>query len=1493
MQGKTAINSFNDGMIQDYDVLNTPATAYRDSLNGRLIFNKNGTYSWETENGSKVAIDIQPRNGNVSEAGFRYYIIGNTGNDNIVVLFLVREDEGAGEIGLLSTDEYGNGNYKTLFNDLDDPNGDSLNFLVKNQIEARFVYENDKCIRAYWVDGVNIDSNRPRTITFEYDPNIGNPSDVNAYSGSNLSVFAFSSQADFNMGMIKYVKNVGGNLLSGVYQYTYRLKTNAGYQTPWYPLSRRVLVIADQINSTNWNEYEMDGSNQTTSKGNRIQIKGIDLRYDKIEVAYAFSITSSSLIEAKIFANTPIDSDVMEFDNTGNVGEPLIVEEIPALFSGITGAKTLNIKDSTLYYGNIKENALPAFDIEPILENLTMEPMFKDMRSDEWAYAGTNTPTPLPLTHGWPRTGITQLRNHNSAGGTEDYTIDNDYLNYKGTQVDHLYPGYFRGETYRFAIVFYDKLGFESFAFHLGDFTFPNQTERNYSWTRIQEDGSLVNGSGSLPEDAWPTNNYNHEDLSSEKVFVGDVGQNLAPMDTVNPSYASSLGAASGEERKVSHLRIMGLKVGGIDVSSISNLISGFKIVRVERDAQILAQGLILPTVFSEDDDDRGNIILPLPGYHQDFYNFNTIITNGFPLLSDWKYNGQFQENKDGNKYKLNAYGSVLYCPAVDFGSINWPNYNTQDEIRLIGGCWDESHSQNSPTIVGRGAGEQMKYVKHYYSKNNFHKLGFSDNPWPVYNAKMESVVRTDILGTDGLVEDWDGNNDLRTEIRTIDIANNQRRGAGKPRSIYVRHGNFIDPVNTNTPTTGFSFAPFYRRGPDNGSLGSDNTKRSTNDANVLNNTSAMHGSFIFNYIRPNPNPYGGLTPTSLEQSIFYGTGHFQPINNPTFNAQGMPVGLSFDGIEVYGGDCWLDYFSFMRIYPYSQWNSGSDQDDDMSDGRIFPYEYNFNHSLREGGGEGGSNISLIWASVGARTWRDIRGISPQNYPNGVYWGGFIDDEPVAVFEEFNLNDVLSFQELLIFYSPKPVDFKDNDRFPVRWRYTREKVYGDPVDNWRLFQVNDFRDLNGEHGEITSSLYVFNQIYSWQISAFGRLRASDRALIESEQGGTLTTGISDKLDGIDYISTEYGNQHQWSLFKSDRAAYWIDVNKRKLMRFAQDGKNPLSDLKGMHQYLEQELPKFEDVDNPVGNQGIHGVYDYANNSAIFTFNRNRKIDVFDDVVILSRSNLGKTYSEYIIEQNQTAELNPQGWNSPVRLPIGNVNAGVNENTLFYLFITPNNTFTAEIFNTDNSGNTSLFIAQPGVYYRVFRFSKNEPWQFEVVEANDTTPHKASLSFNEIGNYFDTFHSFSPNHYIENKFLVLSNYSINDYVGGTEVYAHDLGLTGDWPSFSRKSYISISMNEAPMVAKAMDSLRVNCNEDFNNYLKTFLMETESQFRYIDMSNDTRKKYLEDILRFPLRTKQQPNRMRGKHILMTLELNNNFNHKDRLTNLVTHYRPSNRM
>jgi len=276
---------------------------------------------------------------------------------------------------------------------------------------------------------------------------------------------------------------------------------------------------------------------------------------------------------------------------------------------------------------------------------------------------------------------------------------------------------------------------------------------------------------------------------------------------------------------------------------------------------------------------------------------------------------------------------------------------------------------------------------------------------------------------------------------------------------------------------------------------------------------------------------------------------------------------------------------------------------------------------------------------------------------------------------------------------------------------------------------------------------------------------------------------------------------------------------------------------------------------------------------------------------------GKTFSQYIIDQNQTAVLGPLTPSNDVILPTGNIGVGINENTIMYLYVENPPQYVGNVsisvYNATNSGTTLLFQAVAGTYYRLYRHSPKDEWLFEVVTANDATSHKSSLTFNEYGNWFVSFHGYAPTHYMSTKFVVMSQDVITSIITSNAIQVHDMGLKGDFLSFSKKSYVSSSVNEIQMIAKEFDSLRINCNEDFDSALDVLLMETENQFYFLDMPTDTRKKYLENVLRVPLRAEEQPNRMRGKHLLMTFELKNNFNYNDRITNLVTYFRESNRI
>jgi hypothetical protein len=1447
--GQISKNIFSKGLNRDYDPTNVNAYSMVDNINGKLMFNKRGTLDWVEDNGNIFSFNL---NGNGGADANRYVPIGYTGDGNIKVIFSVREDLSASEIGILGTGTNGIGTYKTLFNDT--AQTEKLNFNPQNQICARFLFENNKTIRVYWVDGVRTVapvSNPPRVFTFEYNSSL-DKNNVNAYTSVTLDAHSMSSQAEFLPGIIKYVRSISGTVLTGVYQYTYRLITNDGYATPWVTPTKKMFLTSDVVNNTNWNLYEMEGSGVNSGKGNRIEIKGIDTRYDRIQVAYMYSKTNAIVDESNIFADTAVASGVstMTFDHSANVGEPVITATIAQRFQGVAAAKTLEVKDSVLYYGNVIENLLniSSAEIEGILSGLAITPKFRDMRSDTLDLG----PITTPLTHDNTVTsGNINKQMYN--GQQEPYNVTNDYVNYKGTQVENLFTGYFRGETYRFAIVFFDKLGFPYFAFHLADFTFPDQYNTEYSWNRLKADGTTTGvTTANLSIAASPTNDYHHTPLVGTPVLEND------PLH--NDTYC--------------HLRIMGIDVSGIDITSIKDKISGFSIIRTDRDAQIINQGLMLPTVI---DAGSGSITRPhMTGFHR-WDNIPPLSTDSRELFNIHEHSGSAS-----NKYSSRPNQSMFYCPDNDFDSTTIPTVQTNDKLKVVGSCYKSPFILYSQEQGGLWNGAHMTYIdsptssispcvisKWYRSYNPYHDS--PANYFPEFGSNTQSISYQLILGLGQTVEDYettpsplDFHNAIQYETGASpsteglgNASNTSYWGYGKPNSIMYKHGNF---------TGNNCVSPFFMYSGGTSSLA----------------VSTGAGSLIANYVRPNANPYGGLTLSSLQQSLFYSTGHFQPINNSDFPEAASDL---YNNIEVYGGDCYLDYFGFLRIYGRYQSQGG----DDVSYGVIFPYESTINHTMRQAA----SSTEPTYPNVGHRPFAQYQFNTANAFTGGsVFATGLFYDPTITsarLIEEFNYNDVITFSELTSFFANKPFGFQDISEYPIRWRHTLNKFYGDPIDSWRQFEVNSFKDLMGEYGQITSSSYLFNQIYSLQETAFGRLRAFDRAALESETTGSLTTGVGPSLDGIDYVSTSVGNQHQWSLVNTGKAMYWIDVFNGKAMRFAQDGLGYLSDLNGMHYYFEKESSFFLNKDNPAQSNGILGAWNSKDREVLWTFNRDEYIATGANFYVTSDVIDSPNY----YPNNETIFINWSGStlaNNGIVLPVGNTLNGNNNNVLQYVSL---KTGSNSMYVNQDKNNVVIPLVQitAGQNYLFYRESSSDDWSYTLLaDKSKITPFRATVVYSEYVQAFSQFHSFKPNFYIShNKFLISEQADISEKSFWThgQHLKHAYYYGQDW-----KTSLTVTVNDQGEVAKLFDNVRVATNNQGSTKMDKFIFSTEKQKRFYNVQSDTRVKFLEDNLRMPVRTESQEDRMRGRWLSMIFEFDNNTNYPIKIDNLINHYRFSNR-
>lgn len=1465
MASKRTINTFQEGMLQDLDKLNQPNSAYRRSKNGKLIFNEDGTYSWENEKGMKTSITINPVATFVGGAE-PLTPVGYVSGPNYFILFSYYQN-GDSEIGIITLDAEGVGEYKALYND----NGDEEKFAFQHEIKAILLPETDKLIRIYWLDGVDADSQRPCCFTIEYDDALPK-SDVNAYSAVTQSVHNARLQAEFKIGIIKFVQNITGGLTTGIYQYAYRLVTPDGYRTTFSPLTRSIHLTVDSVDNSNWHNYEMEGVGIDSGKGIQLEIKGIDTRYSAIEVAYVHAQSSENVTDAAVFTKTEITGSIMTINHTSNEKtSPIDPSVIGQRFANIEKAKTFNIKDNTMYIGNIFEGDLN-ISPEDIIGNIQCKPIYKYMRDDEDTpfffedrpLPSTETVNPnadadykIPMTHGFVRESeVASVKLHDGTGGLEKYQIINDYVNYKGTQVDNLFKGYKRGETYRFGIVFYDKLGQPGFVYHLADVKFPELYENTVSASRVKEDGSVVTVNTLNPGKAYISNDFGNSnnklaDITDPQRFVFDGDE---------------------ETNRYNHLRILGIRFDNIDISSIRDRINGYQIVRAELDETILYQGVVAPCVFETEDEDPAEVrvtALPTPQQIWRSYAKSTDpdewSDNGSTALNDddlreprlgndvanqislrWqaalKPNGNAANTpnvNDNNEqfYHPMPYFAAVYFPELFFeveDTIQGPGINPNDRIKVVGKYYGDVH----PSGENNGIQDDNRCSQMYSLHFNFDEFSrtLAENKGIVDQHTVQKLYYTNL--SDKFQEDWAIH--LKVGEKTTPLRKQVFQ------SFYQTQNNALGEFNT----TLYQEVRFGFKTSDNADLvpfwdgdkkyygsninrciyykteawGDDNKQfptfkifeAPTRDILQDRITSPQsykadyNGFNIVNYVRENNSPYGGLTKSSIETTVFESTGHFQPVNNDDFEVPDIVT-----GIEIFGGDTYIHCIDFVRIMPnWSKWEKfpedGTDSFDTvpypMGQAIIVPLESKINMALRQRASEqnpsfANNGLRTQGAWEGREEWQN-----DVSYVEGIYYW----DTENKLEEEWNYQDALSYTETIQFFASKPFQAILDNRFPVRWRYSGVKIYGQNVDTFRQYLVNDARDMDGRYGDIIASEYLFDQIYVLQEEGFSRLRAYDRALVQTENLGTLTTGVGDRLQGQDYISVRYGTQHQYSVANSGKALYWVDAKKRKYCRFAQNGVELLSDVRGMHQFFDKMLPYFDNLDRPIFGEGIISEVDYTHNTIYLSFTGAGKYD------------------------------------------------------------------------------TGL---------------KQPPAEFPVLRTEIPEDEYTTISFNENINAFESFHSYVPNMYVSHKGFLLSidtRYEpaatrLERVVRRGTFYVHD---RDDAPlgrgSFYLKKFdseLEVITNESMMYHKTFDNIRMNVNDEVATTFVSLEMNTENQTEVLDIQNDNRCVLKENIFRVPLRTVDQLGRMRGKHIKNKFVFDNT--ELVRFTSLETLYRMSNRL
>jgi hypothetical protein len=206
--------------------------------------------------------------------------------------------------------------------------------------------------------------------------------------------------------------------------------------------------------------------------------------------------------------------------------------------------------------------------------------------------------------------------------------------------------------------------------------------------------------------------------------------------------------------------------------------------------------------------------------------------------------------------------------------------------------------------------------------------------------------------------------------------------------------------------------------------------------------------------------------------------------------------------------------------------------------------------------------------------------------------------------ELFNVSPVFNYypEKKIVKYYPKPYNSIEQNIFDCRVWKSDKKIDGAVVDAWSIFKPAAYLDVESKYGPINNLVIFQNKLLYFQDKAFGQLQVNEQKLINSAgSNADLVLGSSGILERYDYISTQTGTKHQFSMSVSDYSLIWFDTLARKIYKLG-DGLKAVTDLSGYHAFVyENTKGEIQNNDNPYLNKGVHATYDYRFNEFYMTF----------------------------------------------------------------------------------------------------------------------------------------------------------------------------------------------------------------------------------------------------------------------------------------------------
>lgn len=250
--------------------------------------------------------------------------------------------------------------------------GLSIEHLVME--EAVGFYSREEFQAVYWTDNKNKlrRFNDTNDAVLNTQPFCINPNLLNVFPDTVLSI-----------PILKSIQ-LGGSLTAGTKQYSYRTMNVAGTaKSNFSELSNIINIINKDENSAPYNSY-FPGSS-VTNKSVTLQIDGIDINYDLIQIVCIEKTSDNGTPVVRIIKEQPVPkSGILKFTHYGSENTvEITTNELIHYNNTFDTCKTLAVKNNHLFIGNTNKNKFdPQFDTRAYSFNLLHTASISDVNGN-------------------------------------------------------------------------------------------------------------------------------------------------------------------------------------------------------------------------------------------------------------------------------------------------------------------------------------------------------------------------------------------------------------------------------------------------------------------------------------------------------------------------------------------------------------------------------------------------------------------------------------------------------------------------------------------------------------------------------------------------------------------------------------------------------------------------------------------------------------------------------------------------------------------------------------------------------------------------------------------------------------------------------------------------------------------------------------------------------------------------------------------------------